>query len=98
MSEPVLSIYDLCAISEGDGSPVLRHVSLTVARGETRGLVGESGAGKSTLGKAVLGILPRGLRVTSGRILFQGRDLLNMRGAQRRRLIGERIALIPQTR
>jgi peptide/nickel transport system ATP-binding protein len=96
MSEPVLAIDDLGAVSERDGAPVLRHVCLCVARGETAGLVGESGAGKSTVGKAVLGILPRSLRITSGSIRFQGRDLLNLRGAERRKLIGERIALIPQ--
>ena len=77
-------------------APILREVSLTVARGQTRGLVGESGAGKSSLGKAVLGILPQGVRVTGGQILFQGRDLLSLPRAQLRRVIGERIALVPQ--
>jgi len=80
----VLAIRDLSAASDRDATPILRQVSLTVARGETRGLVGESGAGKSTLAKAILGMLPRAVRVASGEILFEGR------------LIAERIALIPQ--
>ena len=45
----------------------------TVERGEMRGLVGESGAGKTMIGKAILGILPRAVRVTAGEIRFEGR-------------------------
>ena len=94
MSAPALAIRALSVVSAR--APILREVSLTVARGQTRGLVGESGAGKSSLGKAVLGILPQGVRVTGGQILFQGRDLLSLPRAQLRRVIGERIALVPQ--
>jgi peptide/nickel transport system ATP-binding protein len=75
---------------------VLRGVSLQVQPGEVRGLVGESGAGKSMIGRAVLGLLPANATVTSGHIGFEGRDLLNMREAERRSLLGRRIALIPQ--
>jgi peptide/nickel transport system ATP-binding protein len=75
---------------------VLRGVGLDVAPGEVRGLVGESGAGKSMLGRAVLGLLPANATITSGGIAFEGRDLLSMGEAERRSLLGRRIALIPQ--
>ncbi|MFZ0812570.1 MAG: ABC transporter ATP-binding protein [Bradyrhizobium sp.] len=82
-------------VAIGDAN-VLRGVSLEVEPGEVRGLVGESGAGKSMLGRAVLGLLPANAIITSGRIAFEGRDLLKMREAERRGLLGSRIALIPQ--
>lgn len=96
MTVPVLAISRLSAASDRDRTPILRDVSLTVERGVTRGLVGESGAGKSTIGKAVLGMLPGSVRVTSGEIRFEGENLLEMPKSQLRRLIGEHIALIPQ--
>jgi peptide/nickel transport system ATP-binding protein len=96
MSEPILAVSHLSAISDRDRAAILTDVSLEVRRGETRGLVGESGAGKSTVAKAILGILPRNVRITAGAVRFEGEDLLAMPQRSRRRLIGERIALIPQ--
>ncbi|WP_136645729.1 ABC transporter ATP-binding protein [Tabrizicola sp. YIM 78059] len=78
------------------GPPLLRRVSLDLAPGEVRGLVGESGAGKSMIGKAVLGILPPSVEITGGEILLEGTDLLRLPPADRRRRIGASCALIPQ--
>jgi peptide/nickel transport system ATP-binding protein len=75
---------------------VLRGVNIALQPGEVRGLVGESGAGKSMLGRAVLGLLPANATITAGTILFEGRDLVAMPEPERRRLLGRRIALIPQ--
>ena len=96
MIPPVLALSNLSAISDRDQAPILRGVTIEISRGETCGLVGESGAGKSTIAKAVLGILPRTVRVTGGEVKFEGTDLLKMKAGPLRRLIGERIALIPQ--
>ena len=49
-------------------------VSLVVPRGKTLGLVGETGSGKSTLARCVAGLIP----VTSGRVIFDGRDITNL--------------------
>src|ERR1700727_1317342 len=94
----VLAINDLhVAIrARGGTNNVLRGASLEVAAGEVRGLVGESGAGKSMLGRAVLGLLPANAVISAGTIRFEARDLLAMPEPERRRLLGRRIALIPQ--
>lgn len=76
--------------------PILRSVSLDVEKGKVHGLVGESGAGKSMIGKAVLGTLPSAIRVTGGEIHFDGQNILAMRPGDRRKLIGQQAALIPQ--
>ncbi len=91
----LLDIRNLSVALKG-GPRLLRSVSLAVAAGEVRGLVGESGAGKSMIGKALLGILPRSVEVVDGQILLDGDDLLRLPPAERRRRIGQRAALIPQ--
>ncbi len=97
MISPLLSITGLSAVSDRDGgTPILRDVSLTLERGEVRGLVGESGAGKSTIAKALLGILPRSVRITGGSILFENRDLLALSARELRDIMGSEISLIPQ--
>ncbi|MEL9999787.1 MAG: ABC transporter ATP-binding protein [Desulfurococcaceae archaeon] len=55
---------------------VLDGVSIYVRPGEKVGLIGESGAGKTTLLKSILKILPPQGRITSGRVLYKGVDLL----------------------
>jgi peptide/nickel transport system ATP-binding protein len=97
MTAPILSIRSLSAVSElGNAQPILRNVSLDLSVGETLGLVGESGAGKSTIAKALLGVLPRTVRITQGEILFEGRDLRIMTRRETRAIFGDAIALVPQ--
>ena len=74
-----------------------RGVSYRVDRGETVAIVGESGSGKSVSAQAVMGIIdsPPGF-VTGGEVLFEGRDLLTMAPDERRRIRGDRIAMIFQ--
>jgi peptide/nickel transport system ATP-binding protein len=97
MTTPILSIRALSAVSELEGGQtILRNISLDLALGETLGLVGESGAGKSTIAKALLGVLPRTVRITQGEILFEGRDLRTAARRETRTIFGDAIALVPQ--
>ena len=98
MTEPLLQVEDLRVrfwTSRGIVHAV-NGVSFSVAPHETLGLVGESGCGKSVTALAVMGILPRAGRVTSGKALFAGRDLLSLRERERRGVRGKDIAMIFQ--
>lgn len=77
------------------GHQAVRGLDLQLRGGETLALVGESGCGKSTTALALLGLLPRQARVT-GRVLFEGQDLLALPERQRCALRGNRIAMIFQ--
>ena len=94
----ILSIRDLkvdYATQEGTVHAV-DGVSLDIAEGQRVGLIGESGCGKTTLLKAVVQVLPRNGRITAGKILFNGIDLLQLSNAEMRQLRWREIATIPQ--
>jgi peptide/nickel transport system ATP-binding protein len=91
-----MSLLEIESLSVSYGAgPVLRELSLAVDSGDVVGLVGESGCGKTTLGWSVLGLLPENARV-GGSIRFEGRDLTSMSARERRRLLGDRISIVPQ--
>jgi oligopeptide/dipeptide ABC transporter ATP-binding protein len=95
---PLLSVEDLRVefwTSRGTVYAV-NGISFDVAAGETLGIVGESGCGKSVTSLALLGILARAGRVTSGSALFGDRDLLRLEDEQLRKIRGREIAMIFQ--
>jgi peptide/nickel transport system ATP-binding protein len=75
---------------------VIRDINFTVAAGERVGIVGESGCGKTVTGLSLLRLLPvRSARV-SGRIMFDGRDLLALSVREMRAVRGREIGMIFQ--
>ena len=99
MSDNTLDILDLrLSFRDYTGSTeVLHGVSLSIASEERVALVGESGSGKSVTARAVLGLLQSQRNAhLSGRILFEGEDISELSGAQRRRLRGTRMSMIFQ--
>ncbi|AEF83843.1 oligopeptide transport ATP-binding protein OppD [Treponema primitia ZAS-2] len=72
-------------------------VSFTVEQGEILGLVGESGCGKSVTSQSILRLYDEKRQVQySGKILFQGRDILNIPRRQMREYRGQEIAMVFQ--
>ena len=76
---------------------VVDGVSFDLAAGATVGIVGESGCGKSVTALSIMGLLPKPAgRVVSGRVLFNGTDLLRLPNAAFAQIRGRRIAMIFQ--
>ena len=71
-------------------------LDLTVEPREVVAVVGESGSGKSVAMLAVMGLLPESATVTADRLQFEGQDLLQMSGHDRRKIIGRQMAMIFQ--
>jgi peptide/nickel transport system ATP-binding protein len=92
---PLLSIADL-EVRFGADPPAVRQVDLQVRTGQTVAIVGESGSGKSTTAAAILGLLPPGGRITSGRIVFDGVDLTAADERRLRSIRGSGIGYVPQ--
>ena len=76
---------------------MLRAASIEVGEGEILGLVGQSGSGKSTLALAILGLLDRKRAQVSGKVVFQGKDLLALRDREWRTVRGYAISLVLQS-
>jgi oligopeptide/dipeptide ABC transporter ATP-binding protein len=78
------------------GARILSDVRFTIEPGEVLGVVGESGSGKSMLALSIMGLLPRAVRLTRGRILLDGTDLAMGGAAAWRQRRGRDLAMIFQ--
>ncbi len=74
----------------------IRGIDFSLARGDILGLVGETGCGKSVTGRSIMRLLDENAKVSAGRILFDGMDLLQLTDTEMRRIRGNRIAMIFQ--
>ena len=95
---PLLEVEDLrveFAAAEGRVRAV-DGVSFQIREGETLGLVGESGCGKSITALSILRLIAPPGRITGGRILYRGRDLLTVSEPEIRKVRGKEIALVFQ--
>ena len=97
MITPVLSVENLCLKLTADrgGAPLLSGVSFEIRSGEIFGLVGESGSGKTLTALAAMRLLPPAIEAT-GRVMFDGADLLSLPERDMRKLRGSRIGMVFQ--
>ncbi len=79
-----------------DRAHAIEDMTLSVGAGEIVCVVGESGSGKSVTAQAVMGLLPRELNASAGKILLEGENVLQASPARLRDLRGTRMAMIFQ--
>ncbi|MBF0276912.1 MAG: ABC transporter ATP-binding protein [SAR324 cluster bacterium] len=97
-SEPTLKVEKLHTsfFTKAGIVKAVNDVSFSVKRGEILGLVGESGSGKSITAFSILNLIDPPGRITSGKILFNGRDLVGSSEKEMQQLRGNKIAMIFQ--
>ena len=98
MSDSLLSVEGLTTTFPTAAGPLAaaQDVSFSIGRGETLGLVGESGSGKSVTAFSIIRLVPPPGRITAGRIVFEGRDLLALPDDQIRQVRGAGIGFVFQ--
>jgi oligopeptide/dipeptide ABC transporter ATP-binding protein len=82
--------------SRGKCFTVVNDVSLTVPPGAIVGLVGESGSGKTMTALSLIRLLPEAARITSGRVILNGRDVLATSAVELRHIRGSEIGMVFQ--
>ncbi|MGO4738823.1 ABC transporter ATP-binding protein [Bosea sp. 2KB_26] len=95
---PILVLDDVSVKlpAGADRSHAMANVSLSLAANEILCVVGESGSGKSMTANAIMRLLPGGVAIDGGRILFEGRNLADVSEAEMRKVRGAGIAMIFQ--
>ncbi|MEL6294756.1 MAG: ABC transporter ATP-binding protein [Pseudomonadota bacterium] len=97
-SDTILDIRNLTiSLPRGaDRKYAVENVNLSIKRGEILCIVGESGSGKSVMTSAIMNDVPGRLEITSGEVVFDGQNVLQMSNAELNGLRGARISMIYQ--
>ncbi len=99
MSDKILSIEDLSIryVTEDNTVAAVTNISLEIEKGKTLGLVGETGAGKTTTALGILNLVPNPPgEIYSGRIMFNGENLLELSQSDICKIRGSKISMIFQ--
>lgn len=99
MQDKLLEVTDLTTtfkLQSGSVVSPVDHASFFVRKGEVVGIVGESGCGKSMTATSIIRLIPPPGKITEGRVLFQGKDVVRMRSQELSALRGAHISTIFQ--
>ncbi len=96
--ETVLKINNLNLGFEIEDSfyPAIKDINFELKKGTIHAIIGESGSGKTISVMSVLGLIPKNAKITSGEIIFDGINLLNLKEKELNKIRGKKIALVPQ--
>lgn len=97
----ILTVKDLCIATSGKPEiSICNNLNFTVNKGETLGILGESGSGKSITSLSILKLLPTGLNIKSGHILYnrgeETIDITSLNSSQLERIRGKEISMVFQ--
>ncbi len=96
MSETLLQIRDLTVGAPKAVNPIIEKVNIEVKKKQIIGIVGESGCGKSMTSLAAMRLLPPGIQILSGSVLFNGQELTTFSEKEMQKIRGKDISMIFQ--
>ncbi|WP_246694281.1 ABC transporter ATP-binding protein [Mesorhizobium sp. M2E.F.Ca.ET.209.01.1.1] len=96
MTEAIPLVVQSLYMHDLNGREIVSDVSLHVKRGEVLAIIGESGSGKTSVALSLLGFARPGMRISSGKILIGGTDILSLSGQRKRAFQGGKVSLVPQ--
>lgn len=98
MNDTILDISDLRVSFNNSGQPVqvVRGFDLTMERRDIIGIVGESGSGKTVSATSILNLIDESGRIDSGKIIFEGEDLIGFSEQQMNKIRGKSISYVFQ--
>ena len=88
--------YSMSFRCDGGIYKTLNNISLSIPPKSMVALVGESGCGKSMTAMSILRLLPKNALIDSGEIIFDNKNILDLKESEMRTIRGNKIALIPQ--
>ena len=92
----LLSLENVSISYQNNPVPTVQNVSFDLSAGGKLAIVGESGSGKTTVIRAILGCLPPGGRISQGKAIYDGRDLLQLSADEWRKIRGKEMSMIFQ--
>ncbi len=87
---------NLSFVSNGKEYQALHDINLSLKKGEMLALVGESGCGKTITAMSILRLLAPNAKITSGKIIYEGKNLIELPEKEMQKIRGREIALVPQ--
>ena len=96
MTSPLISVENLYLETSQDHRVLVNNISFEIFPGEALGVVGESGSGKTLTALSILGLLPKGVSATDGKICYRNTNLLTVGEDERRAIRGNEISMIYQ--
>ncbi|WP_245482192.1 ABC transporter ATP-binding protein [Mesorhizobium sp. M4A.F.Ca.ET.050.02.1.1] len=96
MTEAIPLVVQSLFMHDLNGREIVSDVSLHVKRGEVLAIIGESGSGKTSVALSLLGFARPGMRISSGKILIGGTDILSLSSRRKRAFQGGKVSLVPQ--
>lgn len=96
MAEAIPLVVQSLFMHDLNGREIVSDVSIAVKRGEVLAIIGESGSGKTSVALSLLGFARPGMRISSGKIMIGGTDILTLSGRERRAFQGGKVSLVPQ--